>query len=130
MLRVSLVLGMLYWACSLAFGEPENYKISKSHRFDPVIKNIDGWTVHIEPDLLEAHAEEGAKALRMLGDHLNRISILMDKQRLEKLRTCEIWIERSHPTLANMQYHPSEGCLLYTSPSPRDQRGSRMPSSA
>ena len=25
---------------------------------------------------------------------------------------------------------PSEACLLYTSPSPRDQRGSRMPSSA
>ena len=25
---------------------------------------------------------------------------------------------------------PPEGCLLYTSPSPRDQRGSRMPSSA
>ena len=25
---------------------------------------------------------------------------------------------------------PSDGCLLYTSPSPRDQRGSRMPSSA
>ena len=25
---------------------------------------------------------------------------------------------------------PSKGCLLYTSPSPRDQRGSRMPSSA
>ena len=26
--------------------------------------------------------------------------------------------------------HRVEGCLLYTSPSPRDQRGSRMPSSA
>ena len=26
--------------------------------------------------------------------------------------------------------HPAIGCLLYTSPSPRDQRGSRMPSSA
>ena len=25
---------------------------------------------------------------------------------------------------------PFKGCLLYTSPSPRDQRGSRMPSSA
>ena len=25
---------------------------------------------------------------------------------------------------------PTEPCLLYTSPSPRDQRGSRMPSSA
>ena len=27
-------------------------------------------------------------------------------------------------------YHLSNDCLLYTSPSPRDQRGSRMPSSA
>ena len=26
--------------------------------------------------------------------------------------------------------HKSHDCLLYTSPSPRDQRGSRMPSSA
>ena len=26
--------------------------------------------------------------------------------------------------------HPIISCLLYTSPSPRDQRGSRMPSSA
>ena len=26
--------------------------------------------------------------------------------------------------------HESKSCLLYTSPSPRDQRGSRMPSSA
>ena len=31
--------------------------------------------------------------------------------------------------LANAGEHP-EDCLLYTSPSPRDQRGSRMPSSA
>ena len=27
-------------------------------------------------------------------------------------------------------FEGSRGCLLYTSPSPRDQRGSRMPSSA
>ena len=29
-----------------------------------------------------------------------------------------------------MSDEPSYSCLLYTSPSPRDQRGSRMPSSA
>ena len=29
-----------------------------------------------------------------------------------------------------MEGHIVESCLLYTSPSPRDQRGSRMPSSA
>ena len=28
------------------------------------------------------------------------------------------------------RYDPSKGCLLYTSPSPRDKRQSRMPSSA
>ena len=28
------------------------------------------------------------------------------------------------------EQHNVGGCLLYTSPSPRDQRGSRMPSSA
>ena len=31
--------------------------------------------------------------------------------------------------LCNIHFHES-ACLLYTSPSPRDQRGSRMPSSA
>ena len=32
--------------------------------------------------------------------------------------------------LPGVRYHTVRGCLLYTSPSPRDQRGSRMPSSA
>ena len=33
-------------------------------------------------------------------------------------------------SIAMMQGPAAEACLLYTSPSPRDQRGSRMPSSA
>ena len=32
--------------------------------------------------------------------------------------------------LENVDFDQSRACLLYTSPSPRDQRGSRMPSSA
>ena len=44
-------------------------------------------------------------------------------------------IERADKTsrILDVKYYlllPSLGCLLYTSPSPRDQRGSRMPSSA
>ena len=39
--------------------------------------------------------------------------------------------ERNHPYLAeNGIVAVRVDCLLYTSPSPRDQRGSRMPSSA
>ena len=33
-------------------------------------------------------------------------------------------------TLAAQLFNEFKSCLLYTSPSPRDQRGSRMPSSA
>jgi hypothetical protein len=76
-------------------------------RFDPVVKDMEGWTVHVDPAMLEGeHAAEGAKALRMLGDHLNRIVILMNPEQLKKLRSCEIWIEHHHPTLSSMQYHP------------------------
>ena len=35
-----------------------------------------------------------------------------------------------HPSQYNLVAPWFEICLLYTSPSPRDQRGSRMPSSA
>ena len=35
-----------------------------------------------------------------------------------------------HSLAENMSQAASKPCLLYTSPSPRDQRGSRMPSSA
>ena len=38
-----------------------------------------------------------------------------------------------YPALIGICYYKgftTKGCLLYTSPSPRDQRGSRMPSSA
>ena len=34
------------------------------------------------------------------------------------------------PSAVNLARHTEKTCLLYTSPSPRDQRGSRMPSSA
>ena len=47
---------------------------------------------------------------------------LSDKQNLKPLLNC---LEKY-----NIQIISSGGCLLYTSPSPRDQRGSRMPSSA
>ena len=38
------------------------------------------------------------------------------------------WVTGKSQRMENV-YNPST-CLLYTSPSPRDQRGSRMPSSA
>ena len=42
----------------------------------------------------------------------------------------EGWFFRFKPTDADAVAKLLDHCLLYTSPSPRDQRGSRMPSSA
>ncbi len=90
-------------------------------RFDPVVRQMEGWTVHVDPALLEGgeHAEEGALALRMLGDHLNRIALLMPAGRLADLRKLEIWIEHNHPRLGAMQYHPSEAWLREHGHDPR-----------
>ncbi|MCG8511702.1 MAG: hypothetical protein MI741_21005, partial [Rhodospirillales bacterium] len=70
-------------------------------RFDPVKQDIEGWTVWVEPALLEdgKHAEEGELALKMLANHLQRVKILIPEVSLKKLQEVEIWIEHKHPRL-------------------------------
>jgi hypothetical protein len=81
-------------------------------RFDPVVQTIEGWTVHVDPQLLEGkHREEGARALKMLANHLQRIAILLPDDQLAKMQKLQIWIEHRHPTLSSMQYHPNPGWL-------------------
>ena len=48
---------------------------------------------------------------------------------LEQLQEQLVDLE-NNPEDADLLNAIFRGCLLYTSPSPRDQRGSRMPSSA
>jgi len=89
-------------------------------QFDPVVRDLEGWAVHVEPALLEGEsAAEGARALLMLANHLQRIKILVPPEPLAKLQQIEIWIERSHPRLGAMQYHPSEGWLVRHGHDPR-----------
>ncbi len=85
---------------------------ARKHRFEPVVQKIEGWTVHVDPQLVKGeHSESGAEALKMLGNHLQRIAILVPEEQLAKLRTVEFWIERRHPQLGGMQYHPGRKWL-------------------
>ena len=87
---------------------PESIEEAKKHRFEPVVQKIEGWTVHVDPRLLEGeHSEMGGRALKMLANHLQRIAILVPHEQLKKLQTIELWIEYSHPQLGAMQYHPN-----------------------
>jgi dipeptidyl-peptidase-4 len=97
-------------------------------RFDPVVRDIEGWKVHVEPALLDgAHHEEGAQALTMLANHLQRIAILIPPSSLTRLRQMELWIEHSHPTLKSMQYHPSRQWLIDHGHDPRLERKVHIP---
>lgn len=90
-------------------------------RFDPVIQEIEGWTVYVEPTLLPGgkQGDLGARALSMLQNHLERIAILLPPEQLKEMRSCEIWLEYDHPSLGNMQYHPSEEWLVDNGHDPR-----------
>lgn len=92
-------------AKSLSHPAPEKIE---AVRFDPVAQQIEGWTVYVDPQMLQGeHSAAGAEALKMLANHLQRIVILLPKEKLAKMRKLEIWIEHHHPTLASMQYHPN-----------------------
>jgi len=89
-------------------------KIKKIGWIKPVVKKIEGWTVHIDPQLLDggAHQEEGKKAIAMLRNHLQRIAILIPQKPLKGLRKVGIWLEHAHPELTSMQYHPGAQWLI------------------
>ena len=102
-------------ACPAQDPEPSDKPAEKM-----VIKQMSGWVVHIDPALLEGpHAKTGSHALRMLENHLERISILVEGDPLEQLRQTQIWIEHEHPKLRNMQYHVSSGWLRKNGYDPR-----------
>ncbi len=88
--------------------------VKKIGWINPVVKNIEGWTVHIDPQLLAggAHQEEGRKAIAMLRNHLQRIAILIPQKPLKGLRSVGIWLEHAHPELTSMQYHPGAQWLI------------------
>jgi len=79
-----------------------------TRRIEPVVKTMHGFKVHVDPALLEGKGKgQGQRALSMLANHLERIAILVPPKKLRRMRTLEIWIEQQHPSLKNMQYHPS-----------------------
>ncbi|MBG85965.1 MAG: metallopeptidase [Verrucomicrobiales bacterium] len=124
LLRGLAIAGLVLVFCQTQSAEAarnrKDVKSAKAHRFEPVLKKIEGWTVHVDPALLKGeHAEEGGEALRMLADHLNRIAILVPEPQLTDLRKMEIWIERHHPLLGAMQYHPAVGWLRARGHDPR-----------
>ena len=112
----------------------ENKKIPKILIVD------DDSTVHMSFDLLAesflielVKAKNKSEALELIEKDPSQFVITFIDHSLQKLDgSVELGVDLV-PKLKNLNpYMPVTmmSCLLYTSPSPRDQRGSRMPSSA
>ena len=88
--------------------------------FDPVEKDVEGWTVAVDPQLLsDEHREFGERVMKALANHLQRVTYIVPEERVAELKKLRIWLELEHPKLTSMQYHPGRGWLLSNKHDPR-----------
>jgi hypothetical protein len=94
--------------------------VSASPVYDPIERDIEGWTIVIDPQLLaDENRAEGEKALKALANHLQRITYIVPEPRLADLKKLRIWVERHNQALGNMQYHPGADWLRKNGHDPR-----------
>jgi hypothetical protein len=85
-------------------------------KWDPVTdyreKRIEGWRVLVNKRLDNSDQRELCdQTLKVLADHLFRISRVVPAETLAKLRTIPIWVELAHPRHPCMCYHESADWL-------------------
>ncbi|MCH2178620.1 MAG: metallopeptidase [Mariniblastus sp.] len=88
--------------------------------YDPVQIDLEGWAVDVDPELLQAKNQDvREQAFQALGNHLQRVKYIVPAKQLARLQAVRIWIDYKHPSLTNMQYHPSRGWLIANGHDPR-----------
>lgn len=106
-------LGWLLTALIPATAVAADQEEKPSPQPEPVKQDVEGWTVYVEPALVDGeYEEEGKQALKMLANHLQRVAILVPQPALTELKKVEIWLERQNPLTSAMQYHPDAGWLV------------------
>ena len=94
--------------------------IMEAQFYDPVERNVEGWTVEIDPRLLSPDYEPIAKkAITALANHLQRVKYIVPPDRVAELTKLPIRLELHNPDLASMQYHPDRGWLIAHGHDPR-----------
>lgn len=75
-------------------------------------QQIEGWRVLVHRDLLtENRADLRERTLKLLANHLYRITTIVPEAAVVQLRKIPIWVEVAHPKHPCMCYHPDPGWL-------------------
>ena len=95
--------------------------------YDPVERQVEGWTVKVDPELLKGENKElSEQAFKALANHLQRVEYILPQDRVNQLKKLPIWIDLSHE-LGSMQYHPDEGWLTDNGYDPRLEKHVHIP---
>ena len=88
--------------------------------YDPVQKQLEGWTLAVDPKLLAAENRETAdRAFAALANHLQRVKFILPEAKVAQLQKLPIWIELDNKRVGSMQYHPDAGWLRRMKHDPR-----------
>ena len=112
-------------AILLAAGQPASRPLGKAPAataadkagpYDPIERyaeqRVEGWKVLVNKELLARENEAlRDQTLKLLGDHLYRITRVVPAEALARLRKIPIWVERAHPRHPCMCYHVSADWL-------------------
>ena len=80
--------------------------------YKPIVKNVEGWTIAVEPRLLGKENKELAdKCLVALANHLQRVKYILPEKKWKELQKLPIRLELHNERLGAMQYHPSVSWL-------------------
>lgn len=81
-------------------------------RIDHEVREIEGWTVHVDASLLTGeHKETGELALRLLAQRLHDIALKLPEEPVARMREVPIFLDRDHP-MGNNHYHPGKDWLV------------------
>lgn len=93
-----------------------------------VEKQVEGWTLVVDPDLFtDEHRELGERALGAVANHLQRVRFILPDEKVAELQKLRLWLDREHPSLTSMQYHPSRGWLVAHGHDPRLEKHVHLP---
>jgi hypothetical protein len=104
--RIASLTSLLIMSSASAMPEGTKNKVEPV-RIEHEIRQIEGWIVHVDVSLLEGeHKETGDLVLRILGERLHEIILLLPAEPVAKMKEVPIYLDRDHP-LGNAHYHPS-----------------------
>ena len=106
---------LVAWAPSYAVKAPKTKPAAKPATKPTTtysIREIEGWTVHVDNQLLTSKKKDiGDKALKLLGVKLYDISRVIPAKALAELRKVHIWLGYDSPSSKTACYHPSREYL-------------------